>query len=93
MAEKDDKEAVVEALAEPGEEEQLGEEEAVGRDGEQVGGEGAEGKGFECEGQVVGCGSRGDVPREAEQIDGPHIVVFQGAPEEAGGDSLSGSIS
>ena len=81
MAEENDQEAVVNLLAEPGKEEQLGKEEAVGRDSEQVGGKGAEGEGFEDQGQVVGRWCGGDVPGETEKVDWPHVVVFKGGPE------------
>lgn len=84
LAHESGQEALVRLLGHPGPEEQPGDEEHVGGDGEQVGCEGAEAGGFELQGQVLRHRVVGDEPGEAEEVDGPHVVVCQAVPEGFG---------
>ena len=83
LADEAGQEALVRLLRDPGPEEQLRDEEHVGGDGEQVRLEGAEAGSLELQRQVLRHGVIGDEPGEAEEVDGPHVVVRQAVPERA----------
>ena len=50
--------------------------------------EGAEAGGFELQGQVLRHGVVWDEPGEAEEVDGPHVVVAEAVPEGLGRQRL-----
>lgn len=89
LTEEHDQEPVVDLLTDPGPEDELDEEEDVGRDGEQVGFEGVEAEGAEVERQVLRDLLLRNAPGQAEDVDGPEIDVGQGCPEERGCQALS----
>ena len=76
-------EALVRLLRDPGPEEQPHDEEHVGGDGEEIRLKGAEAGGFELQGEVLRHGVVWDEPGEAEEVDGPHVVVGEAVPEGA----------
>lgn len=75
LADETGQEALIRLLGHPGPPEQLHDEEHVSGYGEQVGFEGAEAGGLELKGQVLRHGVIRDQPGEAEEVDGPHVVV------------------
>lgn len=81
LADETGQEALVCLLGHPGPEEQLQDEERVGRNGEQVRFEGVEAGGLELQRQVLRHRVVGNQPGKAEEIDGPHVVIRQAGPE------------
>lgn len=75
LADETGQKALVRLLGYPGPEEQLHDEEHVRGYGEQVRFKGAEAGGFELEREVLRHGVVGYEPGEAEEVDGPHVVV------------------
>lgn len=81
--------AHLEALGNPRPEQQVQNENHIGRDTEQVGVEGAEAQGFQLQTYVRRCRDSGDHPCQAEDVDNPHVVVLQCFPEEFWCDRLA----
>ena len=81
---------VVDFFGYPSPYDQLSDEERPGWDGEKICLEGIEFQTAEDESKIGCCGVVGNGPGEAEDIDGPHIIIFESGPEEGRGYGLSG---
>ena len=88
LADETGQEALIRLLRHPRPEQQLHDEEHVRGYGEQVRFERAEAGGFELQGQVRGHWVVWDQPGEAEEVDGPHVVVCEAVPERFRGQGL-----
>ncbi len=82
-------EALVDLFGHPRPDEQLHNEERVGRDRKQIGLEGIETKGFAGQGDVGRFGGEGNLPGQTEKINGPHIKVGQRVPQRTETQALT----
>jgi hypothetical protein len=83
LADENDQEAIVDALGYPGPEQELQSEKYICRDSKQVRLKGIKVQRFKDECQVCSCTLIGYGPAKPYKVDGPHVVVFEGSPEEA----------
>lgn len=79
----------IEPLRDPSPEEQVGDEDRVRRDSQEIRLEGLEPERLELQRDVARRRRVGDQPRQTQQIDDPHVVVAERLPEHLGGDGLS----
>lgn len=78
----------IEALRDPSPEEQVDDEDRVRGDSQEIGLEGLEPQRLELQRDVARRRRVGDQPRQAEQVDDPHVVVAERLPEHLGSDGL-----